>query len=269
MKRVRLDAELVAQGFCPTQDDAARCVMAGLVSSRGERFSAPGTQVRPGVELHVKNRAPYVSRGGLKLAGALDAFSVDPTGLRCLDVGCSSGGFTDCLLRRGAAHVVSVDVGRAQFDWSLRQDERVELLERTNVCDLPDLGYRSFADLAVCDVSFTSVRTVLAAVREALVSRGRFVTLVKPQFEASREDVGEGGIVRDPVVHEQVLTELISYVAENGMAPVDLCASPIKGTKGNREFFLSCQKSEGDVSRDVLDRLCERAHRLAKGDGAA
>ena len=141
MKRVRLDDELISQGICDNRADALRTLMAGLVSSGGERLTSPGLKVQPGIELHVKGRIPYVGRGGLKLAGALDHFNVDPSGLSCVDVGCSTGGFTDCLLKRGAAHVISVDVGRAQFDWSLRQDERVVLLERTNMVDLPSMGY--------------------------------------------------------------------------------------------------------------------------------
>lgn len=141
MKRVRLDDELISQGICADRADAPRTLMAGLVSSGGERLTSPGLKVMPGLPLHVKGRIPYVGRGGLKLEGALDAFGINPTGLACLDVGCSTGGFTDCLLKRGAATVVSVDVGRAQFDWSLRQDDRVTLHERTNVTQLPELGY--------------------------------------------------------------------------------------------------------------------------------
>ena len=132
-------------------------------------------------------------------------FNVGMMGLSCVDVGCSTGGFTDCLLKRGASHVISVDVGRAQFDWSLRQDERVVLLERTNMVDLPSLGYESCCDLAVCDVSFTSIATVLPSVLSVLTPFGRFLTLVKPQFEAPSHLVGEGGVVRDPSVHQDVL----------------------------------------------------------------
>ena len=168
MKRVRLDDELISQGICADRADALRTLMAGLVSSGGERLTSPGLKVTPGLPLHVKGRIPYVGRGGLKLEGALDAFCIDPTGLACLDVGCSTGGFTDCLLKRGAATVVSVDVGRAQFDWSLRQDDRVTLHERTNVTRLPELGYGGAIDLAVCDVSFTSIANIIDAVLAGL-----------------------------------------------------------------------------------------------------
>ena len=179
MARRRLDEELVEQGFFRTTGDAMRAVMAGDVSGPSMRYTSAGTQVRPGCELHVRGSLPYVSRGGLKLERGLDAFGVDPTGLACLDVGCSTGGFTDCLLARGAASVLSVDVGYAQFDWSLRQDARVELLERTNIVDVPTPERAGIIDLAVCDVSFTSVLTVLPAVCELLGPHGRFLTSPK------------------------------------------------------------------------------------------
>lgn len=247
--RVRLDDELISQGICENRADALRTLMAGLVSSGGERLSSPGMMVKPGIEFHVKGRIPYVGRGGLKLAGALDAFGVDPSGLSCLDVGCSTGGFTDCLLKRGAAHVVSVDVGRAQFDWSLRNDARVTLLERTNIVDVPAQGHRGSFDLAVCDVSFTSIRTILPAVLELIGSHGTFLTLVKPQFEADPGEVGEGGIVRNAAVHARVLCAAIDLFDSMGLVPVDVCASPITGAKGNREFFLL-------GSRGAHDTLC-------------
>ena len=214
-----------------------RAVMAGEVSTTDRRLTAPGEQVAPGIELHVRGRIPYVSRGGLKLEGGLDHFGVDPTGYACLDVGCSTGGFTDCLLRHGAACVVAVDVGYAQFDWSLRQDERVTLYERTNVVDLPALTDQRF-DLAVCDVSFTSVVTILPAVVSLLAPHGMFLTLVKPQFEAPREDVGEGGMVRDPEVRQAALEKVRSAFEEAGLHVVGSCESPITGHKGNVEFLL-------------------------------
>ena len=238
MKRVRLDDELIAQGICADRADALRTCMAGLVSSGGERLTSPGMLVKRGIELHVKGKIPYVGRGGLKLQGALDAFAVDPTGLTCVDVGCSTGGFTDCLLKRGASRVLSVDVGRAQFDWSLRQDERVTLLERTNIVDVPAQGFAEYADLTVCDVSFTSVSRILAAVLDILKPTGSFCTLVKPQFELAAEFVSEGGIVRDIHARRQTLVDNIRLFADNGLYPVDICESPIRGAKGNVEYFL-------------------------------
>ena len=221
MKRVRLDDELISQGICADRADALRTLMAGLVSSGGERLTSPGLKVTPGLPLHVKGRIPYVGRGGLKLEGALDAFCIDPTGLACLDVGCSTGGFTDCLLKRGAATVVSVDVGRAQFDWSLRQDDRVTLHERTNVTQLPELGYAGAIDLAVCDVSFTSIANIIDAVLACLKPSGSFCTLVT-----------------DPAVRRDTLVAVIELFAAKGLFPRDVCVSPIHGAKGNVEFFL-------------------------------
>ncbi len=228
----------MAQGFFRTTSDAMRSIMAGDVSGPSMRYESAGTQVRPGCELHVRGSLPYVSRGGLKLERGLDVFGVDPTGLTCVDVGCSTGGFTDCLLRRGAASVLSVDVGYAQFDWSLRQDGRVELLERTNIVDVPTPERTVSYDLAVCDVSFTSVLTVLPAVCELLKPNGSFLTLVKPQFEAARGEVGEGGVVRDAVVRRAAVERVAQAFEEAGLAVQGVAASPITGAKGNHEYLL-------------------------------
>lgn len=256
MKRVRLDDELVSQGICADRADALRTLMAGDVSSRGERLTSPGMKVEPGIELHVKGRLPYVGRGGLKLEGALDTFGVDPAGCACADIGCSTGGFTDCLLKRGAASVVSIDVGRAQFAWSLRNDSRVTLLERTNVTDVPELGYRGCFDLVVCDVSFTSIAHIIDAVVAVLAPGGSFLTLVKPQFEAPAHEVGEGGIVRDPRVRGRVLEDAVDLVARCGLTPKGVCTSPITGAKGNVEFFLLCSDDGSDEAARAV--ACSR-----------
>ncbi len=236
--RRRLDAELVAQGFFSSQQDAMRAVLAGEVSTSDRRMDRPGEQVRPGVVLHVRGRNRFVSRGGLKLEHGLKEFGINVAGLDCLDVGCSTGGFTDCLLKHGAASVLAVDVGYAQFDWSLRQDQRVTLVERTNVADLPDLPVARRVALAVCDVSFTSVLTVLPAVCRLLEQGGLFLTLVKPQFEASREDVGAGGVVCDGRVWEKCLENVASGLRDAGFSVLGTCDSPIRGHKGNKEFLM-------------------------------
>lgn len=238
--RRRLDEELVAQGLFSTRDDAFRAVLAGEVSTSDRRLERPGEQVRPGISLHVRGRVPFVSRGGLKLAHALDTFGIDVNGLACLDVGCSTGGFTDCLLRRGAASVLAVDVGYAQFDWSLRQDARVTLVERTNVLDLPSRPEARMVGLAVCDVSFTSVLTILPAVLELLEAGGSFVTLVKPQFEVAREDVGSGGVIREKSVREAALERVSLGLSQAGLDVRASCESPIRGHKGNIEYLLWC-----------------------------
>ena len=237
-RRQRLDAELVDQGFFSTTDEALRAVMAGEVSTSDRRLTSAGEQVPRGMPLHVRGRSAFVSRGGLKLQRGLQAFGVDPAGLDCVDVGCSTGGFTDCLLRRGAASVLAVDVGYAQFDWGLRQDARVRLLERTNVVDVPGMVGRAVADLAVCDVSFTSVTTVLPAVLELLRPVATFITLVKPQFECAREDVGAGGVVRDAAARAAAVGRVRAAFEGAGLVVRGTCESPIRGHKGNVEYLL-------------------------------
>jgi len=213
--------------------------MAGEVSTSNRRLTSAGEQVKPGIELHVRGRRPYASRGGLKLEHGLDTLGVDPSGLDCVDVGCSTGGFTDCLLKRGAHHVLAVDVGRAQFDWTLRQDPHVTLMEQTNIIDVPDMpGQAGAYQLAVCDVSFTSVVTVLPAVVRLLAPGGAFLTLVKPQFEAPRQDVGEGGVVRDEQVRAAALQKVADAMEQAGFTLDGHCTSPITGHKGNVEYLL-------------------------------
>ncbi len=237
-KKRRLDEELVEQGYFANKEEALRAVMAGEVSTSDRRLTSAGERVAVGIPLHVKGHGAFVSRGGLKLERGLDYFGVDPAGLSCVDVGCSTGGFTDCLLRRGAAGVISVDVGYAQFDWGLRQDARVRLLERTNIVDVPGIVGPGCVDLAVCDVSFTSVTTVLPAVLELLRPHGGFLTLVKPQFEAAREDVGEGGVVRDQAVRDAAIERVREAFEAGGLTVAGVCESPIHGAKGNVEYLL-------------------------------
>ena len=236
--KLRLDAELVRQGLFPTTDEAMRAVLAGEVFGRARRFTTPGEQVREGIELHVRSKRAFVSRGGEKLEHAIAEFGVNVAGLRCLDVGCSTGGFTDCLLRHGAASVLAVDVGYAQFSWELRHDARVELLERTNIVDVPTPERAGTIDLAVCDVSFTSVRAVLDSVCELLTPSGSFLTLVKPQFECPRELVGEGGIVRDEAARLEAVSAVRDAFESRGFTVAGVCQSPITGHKGNVEYLL-------------------------------
>lgn len=250
-RRHRLDEELVERGFFQTPDAALRAILAGEVSTSDRRFVSAGEQVERGIEIHVRGRGPFVSRGGQKLERGLEAFDIDPRGLACLDVGCSTGGFTDCLLRHGAASVLSVDVGYAQFDWSLRNDPRVTLLERTNIVDVPGHGFAGTIDLAVCDVSFTSVLNVLPAVLELLDSDGAFLTLVKPQFEADHDEVGEGGVVRSEKVRLAALERVAFAFSEAGLGPLACCESPIHGHKGNVEYLLLGRKGSPTESLDL------------------
>jgi 23S rRNA (cytidine1920-2'-O)/16S rRNA (cytidine1409-2'-O)-methyltransferase len=239
--RVRLDQALVAQGLVPSRQRAQAMVRAGLVRVAGEVADRPDQLVNPSVSIEVEGVKGYVSRGGEKLAAALDAFGVDPAGRVCLDVGASTGGFTDVLLQRGAARVITVDVGYGQLAWSLRQDPRVTVLERINIRYLDRLPVP--ADLAVIDVSFISLRLALPRVRELLSPPGEVVALVKPQFEVGKGAVGKGGIVRDPAQHEQVLNELGRFAAELGYEVAGQIPSPLLGAKGNREFLMYLRRN--------------------------
>jgi 23S rRNA (cytidine1920-2'-O)/16S rRNA (cytidine1409-2'-O)-methyltransferase len=239
--RVRLDQVLVAQGLVPSRQRAQAMVRAGLVRVAGTLAERPDQMVDPGVSIGLDHAKAYVSRGGDKLAAALDAFGVDPAGRVCLDVGASTGGFTDILLQRGAARVMAVDVGYGQLAWSLRQDPRVTVLERVNIRHLERLPIP--ADLAVIDVSFISLRLVLPRVRDLLSPPAEVVALVKPQFEVGKGAVGKGGIVRDPEQHRRVLSELRQFAQESGYQVAAEIPSPILGAKGNREFLLYLRRN--------------------------
>lgn len=235
-ERQRLDQALVERGLSASRERAQTMVRAGLVKVSGVTTERPDRMVAADQLIEVAGAATYVSRGGEKLAAALDAFAIDPRGRGCLDVGASTGGFTDVLLQRGAARVIAVDVGYGQLAWSLRQDPRVIVLERVNIRHLDRLP--APADLAVIDVSFISLRLVLPQVRQLLDPPGDVIALVKPQFEVGKGSVGKGGIVRNPELHRQVLSELSTFAAEIGYTVTGEVPSPIPGAKGNREFLL-------------------------------
>ena len=235
-ERLRLDQALVTRGLVPSRERGQAMIRAGLVTVGGRLAERPDQLVDVETAIAVESGSAYVSRGGEKLAGALDQFYLDPQGRSCLDVGASTGGFTDVLLRRGATTVIAVDVGYGQLAWSLRQDPRVRVMERVNIRHLDQLPFE--ADLGVVDVSFISLRLVLPVVRRLLSRPGDVVALVKPQFEAGKGQVGKGGVVRDPAVHSQVLRELREFAATIGYGVRGEASSPILGAKGNREFFL-------------------------------
>lgn len=240
MKRERLDEALVRLQIADTVEKARALIMEGRVFQNGQRLDKPALPIKTDAGLVVKgDKIPYVSRGGLKLERAIRAFGMDLSGLICLDVGSSTGGFTDCMLQNGAQRVFSVDVGYGLLDWKLRNDPRVTVLERVNARNLsPELLGGCAADFASMDVSFISVRTVLPAVRTCVREGAHLAVLVKPQFEARREQVGKGGIVRDPQVHREVLLGVIAAVPGMGFAPLGLAVSPIRGAEGNVEFLL-------------------------------
>ena len=240
-ERRRLDQALVERGLAASRERAQLMVRAGLVRVSGMMTERPDQMVAADQTIELTGARDYVSRGGEKLAAALDAFAVEPRGRRCLDVGASTGGFTDVLLQRGAERVIAVDVGYGQLAWNLRQDARVIVLERVNIRRLDQLPVP--ADLAVIDVSFISLRLVLPRVRDLLSPPGDVIALVKPQFEVGKGAVGKGGVVRDPMQHQQVLEAISDFARELGYLVAGQMPSPIQGAKGNREFFLYLRRN--------------------------
>jgi 23S rRNA (cytidine1920-2'-O)/16S rRNA (cytidine1409-2'-O)-methyltransferase len=251
--RTRLDVALVERGLADSRAQAQALVMAGRVPG----YDKPGTQVDDAVELTVERGPQYVSRGGEKLANGLAALGVEPAGLDCLDVGSSTGGFTDLLLQRGAARVAAVDVGHNQLHERLRADPRVVVLERVNARSLAELPFAP--QLVVCDVSFISVRIALPPALRLAAPGWQAVVLVKPQFEAGREDVGKGGVVRDPAVRARVLHEVAEAALAWGASVVGVVDSGLPGPKGNREFFLHLVSSEHPTLPDDLDERIDAA----------
>ncbi|MHB8152074.1 MAG: TlyA family RNA methyltransferase [Bacillati bacterium] len=238
----RLDS-IVAQELSVTRSQARSLIMEGRVRLNGNPAHKAGQSVRPGTRVEVERPRRFVSRGGEKLEAALAAFALDVRGVAALDIGASTGGFTDCLLARGAAEVTALDVGYGQLDWRLRNDPRVQVIERTNVRLLPDDAFPQGFDLIVVDASFISLRTVLERAVTYLRCDGCIVALVKPQFEVGRARLGRGGVVRDPSLHRRVLMELRDAMPALGLRAVGLVASPLLGPAGNREFFLLLRRS--------------------------
>lgn len=237
--RDRLDAALVGRGLCDTREQAKRLVLADQITINGHAASKPGQLIRPDDVLAVKSKPRYVSRGGIKLEGALKAFGLDPSGWICLDAGASTGGFTDCLLQHGAAKVYAFDVGTNQMVWKIRNDPRVVAREQFNLRHLQPEEVPEPIDLAVCDLSFISLTLVLPALLPVLDPvRGQLVCLIKPQFELRRSDIGPGGIVRDPELHQQALERIMKFIKGcPGWIWKDFIPSPITGTDGNIEYL--------------------------------
>ncbi|HYO88554.1 MAG TPA: TlyA family RNA methyltransferase [Candidatus Limnocylindrales bacterium] len=252
-EKQRLDLLVLSLGLAPSREKARALIMAGEVLVDGSPADKPGMPVRPDAEIVVKSRPRYVSRGGDKLAGALAAFSVAVAGKVCADVGASTGGFTDCLLQNGAAHVYAIDVGYGQIAYPLRIDERVTTLERTNVRYLVTLP--EAVSLVVMDASFISLRLLLPVVQNWLTPEASIIPLIKPQFEAGPQDVGRGGVVRDPDVHRRVLMEVLSFAHSLGLTPRDLIKSPLRGPAGNIEFLAWLVNTPGYAPN--LDQLID------------
>jgi 23S rRNA (cytidine1920-2'-O)/16S rRNA (cytidine1409-2'-O)-methyltransferase len=241
VSRDRLDRQLVERGLAESREKAQALIMAGEVLVDGRKAQKPGENVAVASNIEILARPRFVGRGGIKLQGALEHFHVNPAGMVCLDVGASTGGFTDCLLQNGAARVHAVDVGHGQFDWKLRNDARVVVYEGLNARHLTLEQIGEPVDLAVCDVSFISVTLILPAVAAILKPDAQMIVLVKPQFEAGREQVGKGGIVRDPAVQQAACDRVAAAVEALGFrwSTID---SPIPGAEGNREILLHAQR---------------------------
>lgn len=274
--RRRLDLEMVRRGLAGSRSEAALAIRSGKVTVSGNPATKASTMVLPGEPIVMMAPARrYVSRGGDKLEAAFDRFGITVKGLRAMDAGASTGGFTDCLLSRGAAHVIAVDVGYGQLDWRLREDPRVTVLERTNVRDLVPTTLMYPPDIITADLSFISLRLVLPALVRSAAAGAAFVLLVKPQFEAGREEVGPGGVVRDPDVWRMVLHEVIDVCRGLGLDVEGVMASPVVGPAGNVEFLLHARKS-GSLTKEesfgpdieaAVEEALELARSTARGAG--
>jgi 23S rRNA (cytidine1920-2'-O)/16S rRNA (cytidine1409-2'-O)-methyltransferase len=242
-KPLRLDTALVDRGLAPSRERARALILAGQVTVDGQVVSKAGAPVKPGAAIAlVVPDHPYVGRGGVKLAHALDVFRIDPAGRQALDIGASTGGFTDVLLQRGATRVVALDVGRGQLDWRLRTDPRVVVREGVNARALTADDVPGPVDLVTIDVAFISLRLILPAIVPWLAPGADVVALVKPQFEAGRDEVGRGGLVTDPAVHDAVIAHVTDAAHALGFTRLGLTPSPITGATGNREFFLHLRR---------------------------
>ena len=240
--KVRADRLLTDRGLVPSRERAKALIMAGQVIAGDHKVEKAGQLVDDALELRIKNDLPYVSRGGLKLEKALNEFNIDVSGLTIMDVGASTGGFTDCLLQRGASRIFAVDVGYGQLAWKLQQDERVFALEKTNIRYLKADELPSVPDMAVIDASFISLDKVLPNTLSLVKSFGTVVALIKPQFEVGRGEVGRGGVVRDPAKHTAVIESVYALANELNLEAVAVTESPITGPKGNREFLVYLKK---------------------------
>ena len=262
----RLDVLLTEQGYTDTRSKAQAIIMAGHVYVNGQKADKPGIAYEETVQLEVRGDVcPYVSRGGLKLEKALRDFGVKPEGYVCSDSGASTGGFTDCLLQQGAKKVYAIDVGYGQLDWKIRSDERVVVMERTNIRYVTPEDLGEPLDLSVIDVSFISLSIVLPAIKNLLKPTGQVLCLIKPQFEAGREKVGKKGVVREPETHKEVLDNFVALADRLGFNILGLTFSPVKGPEGNIEFLghLTLEEKEG-IRPDTAD-VVRQAHETLKG----
>ncbi len=263
----RLDVLLTEQGYADSRSKAQAIIMSGLVYVDGQKAAKPGVSYPETAELEVRGAVcPYVSRGGLKLEKALRDFGVDPHGYVCSDSGASTGGFTDCLLQQGAKKVFAIDVGYGQLDWKIRSDERVVVMERTNIRYVTPEQLGEPLDLSVVDVSFISLKIVLPAIKNLLKPTGQVLCLIKPQFEAGKEKVGKKGVVRDPATHKEVLDQFVALAGALDFRILGLTYSPVKGPEGNIEFLahLSLDAGEG-IHPDTAGIVAQAHEALDRG----
>ncbi len=261
MKKQRLDQLVFELGFTESRERAKTTIMSGIVYVNGQKVDKPGTPVSPDANIEVRGNAlPYVSRGGFKLEKALKVFPIDPAGKICIDCGASTGGFTDVLLKNGAAKVYAVDVGYGQLAWSLRTDERVVNMERTNVRYISEEQISEPLDMAVMDVSFISIKLVIPAVGRLLKDGADYVCLIKPQFEAGKDEVGKKGVVRDKNVHLSVINSFIDFVKDTEFTLMGLDFSPIKGPEGNIEYLAWLKKGEYEAVLPNPEDIVNASH---------
>ena len=259
--KIRLDQYLVQHGMIQSRERAKALIMAGVVFVNEQKVDKAGEMIKEDAKVEVRGHdIGYVSRGGLKLEKAMQCFPLTPNGKVCMDIGASTGGFTDCMLSHGAKKVYSIDVGYGQLAWKLRTDDRVVNMERTNFRYVTHEQIPEDIDFASVDVSFISLKKILPVMRDLLSENGQAVCLIKPQFEAGRENIGKKGVVRDPAVHSQVVSDIRTFAVENGFSVLNLDFSPIKGPEGNIEYLMHIKKSaEGQdlcpVSADELVML--------------
>ncbi len=265
MSKKRIDLLLVERGLCDTRERAKRLIMAGLVFTGTERIDKPGLKVDEDILLQVKgNDMPYVGRGGLKLEHALRVFDVDMSDKILVDVGASTGGFTDCALQHGASYSYAIDVGYNQLAWKLRNDERVAVMERTNFRYVTKNDFpNGLPNVATIDVSFISLQLIFPVLKTILASDSDVIALIKPQFEAGRDQVGKG-VIRDPRIHKEVLEKICSFVQYEGFDVIDLHYSPITGSKGNIEYVVHARWPEANINvvqiNERIDQMIKEAH---------
>ena len=263
-KKERLDILLVEKGICESREKAKTNIMAGLIFVDGQRVDKAGEKVSVDADIVFKGEElKYVSRGGLKLEKAMNTFGIDLTNKVCMDIGASTGGFTDCMLQNNASKVFAVDVGYGQFAWKLRTDERVVCMEKTNIRYVTPEDIGIALDFASIDVSFISLRTIMPAVKALLGDKGEVVALIKPQFEAGRDKVGKKGVVRDKEVHLEVINTIINFLMENELNVLGLSYSPIKGPEGNREYlvyFTKDKEKEGNFELSQIEDIVNESH---------